>query len=154
MVDAALADLFAFVGFGHEVGRINCHHNFAQREEHHGRWLWITRKWAIRAARGDMGGIPGSMGTRSYIVRGLGESESYMSSSHGAGRRMSRGRARLELAEESLVEAMKDKARFDINTSGRTRCGWRRDPSMPAPLRSIGRKQRGIAGGSGNRRAD
>ena len=110
MVDAALADLFAFVGFGHEVGRINCHHNFAQREEHEGRWLWITRKGAIRAAKGDMGVIPGSMGTRSYIVRGLGESESYMSSSHGAGRRMSRGRARRELTEESLVEAMKDKA--------------------------------------------
>ena len=110
MLDAALTDLLAFVGLGREVGRINCHHNFAQREEHEGRWLWITRKGAIRAAKGDMGVIPGSMGTRSYIVRGLGESESYMSSSHGAGRRMSRGRARRELTEESLVEAMKDKA--------------------------------------------
>ena len=110
MLDAALTDLLAFVGIGREVGRINCHHNFAQQEEHEGRWLWITRKGAIRAAKGDMGVIPGSMGTRSYIVRGLGESESYMSSSHGAGRRMSRGRARRELTEESLVEAMKDKA--------------------------------------------
>ena len=110
MLDAALTDLLAFVGLGRGVGRINCHHNFAQREEHEGRWLWITRKGAIRAAKGDMGVIPGSMGTRSYIVRGLGESESYMSSSHGAGRRMSRGRARRELTEESLVEAMKDKA--------------------------------------------
>jgi tRNA-splicing ligase RtcB len=110
MLNAALDDLFTFSGAGHEVGRINCHHNFAQREEHEGRWLWITRKGAIRAARGDMGVIPGSMGTRSYIVRGLGNSESYMSSSHGAGRRMSRGQARRELTEESLVEAMKGKA--------------------------------------------
>ena len=55
MVDPALADLFAFVGFGHEVGRINCHHNLAQREEHNGRWLWISRTGAIRAAREDMG---------------------------------------------------------------------------------------------------
>ena len=110
MLDAALADLFAFVGNGHEFGRINCHHNFAQREEHEGRWLWITRKGAIRAARGDMGVIPGSMGTKSYIVRGLGDAESYMSSSHGAGRRMSRGQAKRELTEKSLVEAMKGKA--------------------------------------------
>ena len=110
MMDAALADLFGVVGTGDEVRRINCHHNFAQREEHKGRWLWITRKGAIRAADGDMGVIPGSMGTRSYIVRGLGETESYMSSSHGAGRRMSRGQAKRELTEESLVEAMKGKA--------------------------------------------
>ena len=115
MLDAALDDLFSFVGkgdqgAGHEVGRINCHHNFAQREEHDGRWLWITRKGAIRAAPGDMGVIPGSMGTRSYVVRGLGEPDSYMSSSHGAGRRMSRGQAKRQLTEESLVEAMKGKA--------------------------------------------
>ena len=110
MLDAALVDLFAFVGAGNELGRINCHHNFAQREQHEGRWLWITRKGAIRAANGDMGVIPGSMGTRSYIVRGLGETESYMSSSHGAGRRMSRSQAKRELTEESLVEAMKGKA--------------------------------------------
>ena len=110
MLNAALVDLFAFVGAGHELGRINCHHNFAQREEHEGRLLWITRKGAIRAAKGDLGVIPGSMGTRSYIVRGLGETESYMSSSHGAGRRMSRSQAKRELTEESLVEAMKGKA--------------------------------------------
>ena len=110
MLNAALADLFAFAGTGRELGRINCHHNFAQREEHEGRWLWITRKGAIRAANGDMGVIPGSMGTRSYVVRGLGETESYMSSSHGAGRKMSRGQAKRELTEESLIEAMKGKA--------------------------------------------
>lgn len=110
MLDAALEDLFTFVGTGHESGRINCHHNFAQREEHDGRRLWITRKGAIRAGKGDLGVIPGSMGTRSYIVRGLGDSESYTSSSHGAGRRMSRGQAKRQLTEESLVEAMKGKA--------------------------------------------
>ena len=110
MLDAALDDLFTFVGAGHEVGRINCHQNFAQQEEHDGRWLWITRKGAIKADKGDMGVIPGSMGTRSYIVSGLGDAESYTSSSHGAGRRMSRTQARRELTEESLVEAMRGKA--------------------------------------------
>jgi tRNA-splicing ligase RtcB len=110
MLNAALNDLFTFVGAGHELGRINCHHNFAQREEHEGRRLWITRKGAIRAAKGDMGVIPGSMGTCSYIVRGLGSSESYMSSSHGAGRRMSRRQAKRDLTQESLVEAMRGKA--------------------------------------------
>ena len=110
MLDAALDDLFAFVGAGSEMGRINCHHNFAQQEKHDGRLLWITRKGAIKADKGDMGVIPGSMGTRSYVVSGLGGAESYTSSSHGAGRRMSRTKARRELTEESLVEAMRGKA--------------------------------------------
>ncbi len=89
---------------------INCHHNFAVQEEHDGRLLWVTRKGAIRALRGDAGVIPGSMGTRSYIVEGLGEPLSYTSASHGAGRRMSRGQARRQLSQESLVEAMEGKA--------------------------------------------
>ena len=110
MMDAALGDVFGAIGQGHEVRRINCHHNFAQREQQGERQLWITRKGAIRAAEGDLGVIPGSMGTRSYIVRGLGKPESYMSSSHGAGRRMSRGQAKRELTQESLIEAMKGKA--------------------------------------------
>src|SRR5690606_21710152 len=85
----------------------NCHHNFTQMETHHGRKLWITRKGAIKADRGDEGVIPGSMGTRSYIVRGLGNPASYHSCSHGAGRRMSRGRAKRELTVRSLTEAMR-----------------------------------------------
>ena len=72
--------------------QINCHHNFTQMEHHHDRDMWITRKGAIKAGVGDSGVIPGSMGTRSYIVSGLGSTESYNSCSHGAGRQMSRRR--------------------------------------------------------------
>ena len=109
MMSAALVDLFAFVGHGSETWRINCHHNFAAREQHGGRWLWITRKGAIKSDVGDYGVIPGSMGDRSYIVEGRGNPESYMSSAHGAGRAMSRGEARRSLTEASLNEAMAGK---------------------------------------------
>lgn len=110
MMDAVLTQLFGFVGAGAKVQRINCHHNFTQREHHHGKNLWITRKGAIKATTDDLGVIPGSMGTRSYIVRGKGSAASYNSCSHGAGRQMSRAQARRELTEESLVEAMAGKA--------------------------------------------
>ena len=69
---------------------INCHHNYVEKENDFGRNLWVTRKGAIRARLGDLGIIPGSMGQRSFIVRGKGEPQSYCSCSHGAGRRMSR----------------------------------------------------------------
>jgi tRNA-splicing ligase RtcB len=106
MMHAASAEFFAFVGAGGEEARINCHHNYATREQHNGRDLWITRKCAIRAMTGDLGVIPGSMGTHSYIVAGLGHETSWTSCSHGAGRRMSRGQARRSLTAESLTEAM------------------------------------------------
>lgn len=73
---------------------INCHHNYVEIENHKGKNVYVTRKGAIRAREGDLGVIPGSMGTRSYIVRGKGNSDSYCSCSHGAGRRMSRSAAR------------------------------------------------------------
>ena len=73
MMDNAMREVFAFLGHGRETQRINCHHNFTQREVHDGRELWITRKGAIKADIGDLGVIPGSMGTRSYIVRGQGQ---------------------------------------------------------------------------------
>jgi tRNA-splicing ligase RtcB len=73
---------------------VNCHHNYVQQEEHYGRRVWVTRKGAVRAGRGELGIIPGSMGARSYIVRGKGNPESFESCSHGAGRAMSRGEAR------------------------------------------------------------
>ena len=110
MMDAVLNQLFRFVGAGSEVDRINCHHNFAARERHEGRELWITRKGAINAAEGMRGVIPSSMGTRSYIVRGRGNPESYHSSAHGAGRRMSRTQARKELSVDSLIDAMAERA--------------------------------------------
>jgi len=72
---------------------VNCHHNYVQRERHYGRDVWVTRKGAIRARAGDLGIIPGSMGARSYVVRGKGVEESFQSCAHGAGRRMSRAAA-------------------------------------------------------------
>jgi RNA-splicing ligase RtcB len=111
MMDAVLAVLAKHIGFTDgPVRRINCHHNYTEREHHRGRNVWLTRKGAIRAREGDLGVIPGSMGTRSYIVRGLGNPASYHSCSHGAGRRLSRGQAKRELDEAGLVEAMAGKA--------------------------------------------
>lgn len=89
--------LFEVAGHGRVVTTINCHHNFTQMEHHHGKKMWITRKGAIKADKGDLGIIPGSMGTQTYIVEGLGNPASYHSCSHGAGRRLSRGQAKREL---------------------------------------------------------
>ncbi len=72
---------------------VNCHHNYVAREHHYGEHVWVTRKGAIRAGEGELGIIPGSMGTRSYIVRGRGSVEAFDSCAHGAGRRMSRTQA-------------------------------------------------------------
>jgi tRNA-splicing ligase RtcB len=77
-----------------EVQAINCHHNYVARENHFGENVLVTRKGAVRAREGDMGIIPGSMGARSYIVRGKGNVESFQSCSHGAGRAMSRNEAK------------------------------------------------------------
>lgn len=73
---------------------VNCHHNYVSREHHYGRNVWVTRKGAVRAREGELGIIPGSMGARSFIVRGKGNPESFHSCSHGAGRAMTRTKAR------------------------------------------------------------
>jgi RNA-splicing ligase RtcB len=109
MMDQALTAFFAFVRTGQEKSRINCHHNFTAREVHNGRSMWITRKGAIKADVNDLGIIPGSMGTRSYIVRGKGNDDSYHSCSHGAGRRMSRGQARRSFTGADLTAQMGDR---------------------------------------------
>ena len=100
MMDAVLDQLFRFVGQGTEIQRINCHHNFTRREEHYGETIWLTRKGAIFAGVGALGVVPGSMGTATYITRGLGNPESYSSSAHGAGRQRSRRAAKRELELE------------------------------------------------------
>ena len=98
---------------------ISCHHNYVAEETHAGREVLVTRKGAIRAGKGDMGIIPGSMGTGSYIVRGLGNEDAMCSASHGAGRRMSRNQAKrtfteAELAEQTAgVECRKDRGVLD-----------------------------------------
>jgi RNA-splicing ligase RtcB len=109
MMDNAMREVFAFLGFGRETLRINCHHNFTQPEVHHGRKLWITRKGAIKADRGDLGVIPGSMGTRSYIVSGKGNPASWLSCSHGAGRRHSRTQAKKLWTADDLATQMAGK---------------------------------------------
>ena len=106
MSERTTRSLFEVVGKGRVLRTINCHHNFTQLERHDDKDLWITRKGAIKAATGDEGVIPGSMGTRSYVVTGKGSAASYNSSSHGAGRRLSRGQARKQLTVESLAEQM------------------------------------------------
>jgi tRNA-splicing ligase RtcB len=98
---------------------VNCHHNYVAREQHYGAMVFVTRKGAVRARQGDLGIIPGSMGARSFIVRGLGNPESFQSCSHGAGRAMSRGEAkrRFSIADHCKatagVECRKDAAVID-----------------------------------------
>lgn len=84
---------------------VNCHHNYISREEHYGKGCFVTRKGAVRARVGELGIIPGSMGTRSYIVEGLGNKESFSSCSHGAGRKMSRNQAKKEFTVEDHIKA-------------------------------------------------
>jgi tRNA-splicing ligase RtcB (3'-phosphate/5'-hydroxy nucleic acid ligase) len=83
---------------------ILCHHNYVAEETHFGEAVIVTRKGAIRAGAGELGIIPGSMGTQSYIVRGLGNAESFQSASHGAGRRLSRGAAKRAYTVKDLAE--------------------------------------------------
>jgi tRNA-splicing ligase RtcB len=87
---------------------VNCHHNYTELEEHQGRRVWITRKGAIRAGVDDYGLIPGAMGQASFVVRGLGNPDSYESCAHGAGRVMSRRRARSTLSVEDFDPVMGD----------------------------------------------
>jgi tRNA-splicing ligase RtcB len=109
MMDAAIVEVLSFLGTGLVTQTVNCHHNFSQREVHEGRELWITRKGAIQAGEGDLGVIPGSMGTRSYIVAGKGSAASWRSCSHGAGRRHSRTKARKLFTPADLAEQMAGK---------------------------------------------
>ena len=121
MLHAVLKALHA--QFGRDIGTaehaVNCHHNYSSIEEHFGEQVWITRKGAVAARTGQLGIIPGSMGSRSYIVRGKGNAESYCSCSHGAGRRMSRGAAKRAFSLDDLhaqtqgVECRKDAGVLD-----------------------------------------
>ena len=105
--------------FKADVLAVNCHHNYVTRETHFGKECFITRKGAVRAGDGDLGIIPGSMGTRSYIVRGKGNAESFHSCSHGAGRVMSRTKAKKTFSLDdhakatAHVECRKDKDVID-----------------------------------------
>ena len=93
-VISAVAKAPGIKAFTCTVEAVNCHHNYVAQEQHFGKKCWVTRKGAVRAGTGEMGIIPGSMGARSYIVRGKGNPESFCSCSHGAGRVMSRTKAK------------------------------------------------------------
>ena len=105
--------------FDAKLQAVNCHHNYISREHHYGEDVLVTRKGAVRAGLGDMGIIPGSMGARSFIVRGKGNKESFHSCSHGAGRQMSRTKAKkvFTLADHIKategVECRKDESVID-----------------------------------------
>jgi tRNA-splicing ligase RtcB len=117
MMASALAALRATKGikpFTADEMAVNCHHNYVQKEWHFGKEVYVTRKGAVRAGRGELGIIPGSMGAKSFIVRGRGNADSFESCSHGAGRLYSRGEAkrRFTLADHAkataAVECRKD----------------------------------------------
>jgi len=107
MMTAVIAALRRHIAMPFELTHeaINAHHNYAEIENHFGENMFITRKGAIRARKGDLGIIPGSMGAKSYIVRGLGNNESYCSCSHGAGRTMSRTQAKKRFTVDDQIRA-------------------------------------------------
>jgi len=102
---AAVGSVPGLPPFAAGVEAVNCHHNYVAREFHYGKNVLLTRKGAVRAREGDLGIVPGSMGARSYIVRGKGNPESFHSCSHGAGRAMSRTEARRRFSVADHVEA-------------------------------------------------
>jgi tRNA-splicing ligase RtcB len=108
MVDRVVACLGEWAGADITAEEtINCHHNYTERERHFGRDVWLTRKGAIDASEGKRGLIPGSMGTRSYVVTGKGNRASFHSAPHGAGRNFSRTEARRRFTVAELADAMK-----------------------------------------------
>ncbi len=104
-VIGALRELPELPPFEVDTEAVNCHHNYVARERHYGKNVLVTRKGAVRAGRGELGIIPGSMGAHSYIVRGKGNPESFESCSHGAGRAMSRAEAKRRFSLEDHVKA-------------------------------------------------
>jgi tRNA-splicing ligase RtcB len=107
MMGNALSALLGCLGRKAVVSEVavNCHHNYIARENHFGANVWVTRKGAVRARKGDLGIIPGSMGAKSFIVRGKGNPESFCSCSHGAGRAMSRAEAKRKFTIEDHIAA-------------------------------------------------
>ncbi len=101
----ALATSGVLPAFSAGLEAVNCHHNYVRKEHHLGADVYVTRKGAVRAGKGELGIIPGSMGARSYVVRGKGHRESFESCSHGAGRAMSRAEARRRFTVDDHVAA-------------------------------------------------
>lgn len=107
MMDRVLDGVSDFAGEAVQREQtVSCHHNYTEQETHWGRQVWVSRKGAINAAEGVRGPIPGSMGTRSYVVQGTGDAVSLHSAPHGAGREHSRSSARRTLSTQDLAQAM------------------------------------------------
>ena len=124
--------------FQTHVQAINCHHNYVAREHHYGRDILVTRKGAVRARQGDLGIIPGSMGAHSYIVRGKGNPESFMSCSHGAGRAMSRSEAKRRFTIEDhkrMTEGVE--CRKDANVIDETPAAYKPIEAVMAAQRDL-----------------
>src|SRR5687767_7422299 len=112
--------------FESHVEAVNCHHNYVSREHHFGQDILVTRKGAVRAREGELGIIPGSMGARSYVVRGLGNEDSFESCSHGAGRKMSRTEARKRFTlEDHRTATAGVECRKDMNVIDETPAAYK-----------------------------
>jgi tRNA-splicing ligase RtcB len=123
------------INFTTEDEVVNCHHNYISREHHFGKNVWVTRNGAVRARKNDMGIIPGSMGTKSFIVRGLGNEDSFCSCSHGAGRVMSRTKAKQLVSLEEHKKAVAGvECRIDHNVIDET-------PSAYKPIEQVMKAQ-------------
>ena len=134
----ALRTLPGLPPFTAGIVAVNCHHNYVEREHHYGKNVFVTRKGAVRARKGDLGVIPGSMGTRSYIVRGLGNPESFDSCSHGAGRSMSRGEARRRFTVADHIKATEGiECRKDVDVIDET-------PAAYKPIDAVMEAQRDL----------
>jgi tRNA-splicing ligase RtcB (3'-phosphate/5'-hydroxy nucleic acid ligase) len=137
-VVAAIRSLPGLPAFSADRAAVNCHHNYVARETHYGRSVWLTRKGAVRAGEGDLGIIPGSMGARSYIVRGKGNPESYHSCSHGAGRAMSRGEARRRFTVEEHAAATRGvECRKDAHVIDETPAAYKPIDAVMAAQRDL-----------------
>ncbi|HUK89270.1 MAG TPA: RtcB family protein [Blastocatellia bacterium] len=124
--------------FQAELEAVNCHHNYVAIENHYGENVFVTRKGAVRARKGDLGIIPGSMGDQSFIVRGLGNAESFDSCSHGAGRAMSRGEAKRRFTVKDHVMATEGiECRKDANVIDET-------PAAYKPISKVMEAQRDL----------
>jgi tRNA-splicing ligase RtcB len=112
---------------GYELVRaVNCHHNYVSKEQHFNKNVWLTRKGAVRARPGELGIIPGSMGAKSFIVRGLGNKESFMSCSHGAGRSMGRNEAKKRFTLDDHIKATEGvECRKDIDVIDETPAAYK-----------------------------
>lgn len=126
------------IPFSTDVEAVNCHHNYISHENHFNENVWVTRKGAVSARKGEMGIIPGSMGAKSFIVRGLGNEDSFCSCSHGAGRVMSRTQAKKEVSLQEHIKATEGvECRKDKNVIDET-------PSAYKPIEKVMEAQKDL----------